>query len=160
MVAEGFPWQKGDNVVTLADEYPANQYPWMNQAYRGVETRRIPTDQGRVDLDRLAAACDQRTRMVSISWVGYASGWRNDLDRVAEIAHRVGALFFLDAIQGLGAFPLEVGNVAIDFLSADGHKWMLGPEGAGIFFIRRQHLEKLHLIGVGAGSVMHATDFS
>ncbi len=160
IVAEGFPWQSGDNIVTLADEYPSNLYPWMNQAYRGVETRRVPTDNGRVDLDRLTGACDARTRIVSVSWVGYASGWRCDLDKVADIAHRHGALFFLDAIQALGAFPLDVSKVDVDFLSADGHKWMLGPEAAGLFFIRRKHLERLHPIGVGANSVVHSTDYA
>ena len=81
LVAEGFPWRAGDNCVTLADEFPSNQYPWMNLADRGVETRRVPTEEGRADLDRLAAACDQRTRVVTVSWVSYSSGWRNDVDR-------------------------------------------------------------------------------
>ncbi len=160
LVAEGFPWQPGDNVVTLADEFPSNLYPWMNQARRGVKTRRVPTDDGRVDLDRLADACDERTRIVSLSWIGYASGWRNDLSAVAEIAHRRGALFFLDAIQGLGAFPLDVRRTPIDFLAADGHKWLLGPEGAGLFYIRREHLDRLQPIGVGWNSVAHSSDFS
>ncbi len=160
LVAEGFPWQPGDNVVTLADEFPSNLYPWMNQARRGVETRRVATDEGRVDLDRLATACDERTRIVAISWIGYASGWRNDPAAVAEIAHRRGALLFLDAIQGLGAFPLDVGRAAVDFLAADGHKWLLGPEGAGVFFIRREHLERLQPIGVGWNSVAQASDFT
>jgi selenocysteine lyase/cysteine desulfurase len=160
LVAEGFPWQPGDNVVTLADEFPSNLYPWMNQVHRGVETRRIETDNGRVDLNRLAEACDGRTRLVSISWIGYASGWRNDLAAVAEIAHRRGALFFLDAIQGLGAFPLDVRRTPVDFLAADGHKWLLGPEGAGVFYIRREHLERIHPIGVGWNSVAQASDFS
>jgi cysteine desulfurase / selenocysteine lyase len=160
LVAEGFPWQPGDNVVTLADEFPSNLYPWMNQGRRGVETRRVATDDGRVDLNRLADACDNRTRIVSISWIGYASGWRNDLTSVAEIAHRHGALFFLDAIQGLGAFPLDVRRTPIDFFAADGHKWLLGPEGAGLFYIRREHLERIHPIGVGWNSVAQASDFS
>jgi selenocysteine lyase/cysteine desulfurase len=160
LVAEGFPWQPGDNIVTLADEFPSNLYPWMNQARRGVETRRVATDEGRVDLDRLADACDQRTRIVSISWVGYASGWRNDLAAMAEIAHRHGGLFFLDAIQGLGAFPLDVRHTPIDFFAADGHKWLLGPEGAGLFYIRREHLERIHPIGVGWNSVVQGSDFS
>ena len=160
LVAEGFPWQAGDNVVTLADEFPSNQYPWMNLADRGVETRRVPTDEGRADLDRLAAACDDRTRIVAVSWVSYSSGWRNDLDRLAEIAHGCGALFFLDAIQGLGVLPLDVSRTAVDFLSADGHKWLLGPEGAGIFFTRREHLERLRPIGVGWHSVVHFHDFT
>jgi selenocysteine lyase/cysteine desulfurase len=160
LVAEGFHWQAGDNAVTLADEFPSNLYPWMNQARRGVETRRVATDDGRVDLNRLAEACDDRTRIVSISWIGYASGWRNDLAAVAEIAHRRGALFFLDAIQGLGAFPLDMRHTPVDFFAADGHKWLLGPEGAGLFYIRREHLERIHPIGVGWNSVAQASDFS
>jgi len=160
LVAEGYPWRRGDNVVTLADEFPSNLYPWMQLAGRGVQTRRVPTDDGRVDLDRVAAACDRRTRIVTISWVSYSSGWRNDVDRLAEIAHDRGALLFLDAIQGLGVFPLDVRQTEVDFLAADGHKWMLGPEGAGIFFARREHLERLRPIGVGWNSVVHARDFT
>ncbi len=160
LVAEGFPWQHGDNVVTLADEFPSNQYPWLNLRPRGVETRRVPTEGGRVDLDRLDAACDDHTRILAISWVSYSSGWRNDLERLAEIAHRHGALFLLDAIQGLGVFPLDVRRTAVDFLAADGHKWLLGPEGAGLFFIRREHFSRLRPLGVGWNSVVHAHDFS
>lgn len=70
LVAEGFPWREGDNVVTLANEFPSNQYPWMNLADRGVEARRVPVEEGHVDLDRLADACDARTRIVSVSWIG------------------------------------------------------------------------------------------
>jgi cysteine desulfurase/selenocysteine lyase len=159
LVAEGFPWQAGDNCVTLADEFPSNQYPWMHLAGRGVETRRVPADEGRASLDRLAAACDRRTRMVTVSWVSYSSGWRNDVDRLAEIAHGCGALLFLDAIQALGVFPLDVRRTPVDFLAADGHKWLLGPEGAGIFFTRREHLDLLRPIGVGWNSVVHSDDF-
>jgi len=160
LVAEGFPWQPGDNVVTLDNEFPSNVYPWLNQASRGVETRRVPTDDGRVDLDRLAGACDRRTRLISVSWVGYASGWRVELDRVAEIARGTGALLFVDAIQGLGVFPLDVKQTPIDFLAADGHKWLLGPEGAGVFFIRKEHLPRLRPLSVGWNSVQHAHDFT
>ena len=160
LVAEGFSWREGDNVVIRADEFPSNQYPWLHLADRGVETRRIPTDEGKLDLDRLAAACDERTRVVSVSWVAYASGWRHDLDRLAELVHRRGALLFLDAIQGLGVFPLDVRRTPVDFLAADGHKWMLGPEGAGIFFTRREHLNLLRPVGVGWNSVRNEHDFS
>lgn len=159
-VAEGFPWQPGDNVVTRADEFPTNQYPWLHLADRGVETRRVPTDEGRIDLDRLAAACDQRTRIVTVSWVAFASGWRHDVDQLARLAHDRGALLFLDAIQGLGVFPLDVGKTPVDFMAADGHKWMLGPEGAGIFFTRREHLDLLRPVGVGWNSVVGAGDYS
>ncbi len=159
LVAEGFPWQPGDNVVTLADEFPSNQYPWLNLASRGVETRRVAVTEGRVEIERLAAACDARTRIVSVSWVGYASGWRNDLDALVELAHCRGAYLFVDAIQGLGVFPLDVRKTPIDFLAADGHKWLLGPEGAGIFYLRREHLELLRPLGLGWNSV-RGNDFN
>ncbi len=158
LVAEGLPWRAGDNVVTLADEFPSNVYPWMNLQSRGVELRRVPAEEG-VDLNRLAEACDARTRVVSVSWVGYASGWRLDVEQFVQLAHQRGALAFLDAIQGLGVFPLDVRATGVDFLAADGHKWMLGPEGAGIFYLRREHLPLLRPLGVGWNSVAHAGDY-
>ncbi|MEX2308693.1 MAG: aminotransferase class V-fold PLP-dependent enzyme [Pirellulales bacterium] len=161
LVAEAIDWRPGDNVVTLADEFPSNVYPWFNLADRGVETRRVPTDvSGRLNLERLAEACDERTRVVTVSWVGFATGYRHDVKRIASIAHERGAWMFLDAIQGLGAFPLDVNETGIDFLAADGHKWMLGPEGAGIAYLRREHLEKLRPSGVGWHSVVPGQDYT
>lgn len=160
LVAEGIDWRPGDNVVTLADEFPSNVYPWFNLESRGVETRRVPTDvSGRLDLDKLAEACDERTRIVSVSWIGYATGYRHDVPRISEIAHDCGALLFVDAIQGLGAFPLDVNAMGIDFLAADGHKWLLGPEGAGIAYIHHEHLDRLRPTGVGWHSVVQS-DFT
>jgi selenocysteine lyase/cysteine desulfurase len=161
LVAEGFDWRAGDNVVTLADEFPSNVYPWFNLESRGVETRRVPTDvSGRLDLARLAEAFDERTRIVTVSWIGFATGYRHDVREIASIAHQRGALLFVDAIQGLGAFPLDVNDSGIDFLSADGHKWMLGPEGAGIAYIRREHLDRLRPLGVGWHSVPKGQDYT
>jgi len=160
LVVEGFPWKEGDNVVTLANEFPANLYPWMNLAARGIETRLVDVVDGVPDLSKLSHACDSRTRIITVSWVSYCSGWRLDLDAVAEIAHRVGARFFLDAIQGLGVFPLDVKATRIDYLAADGHKWMLGPEGAGLFFSREEHLEQLRPVGIGWNSVVDRYNFS
>jgi len=160
LVAEGFPWQAGDNVVTLANEFPSNQYPWMNLASRGVEVRRVPVDGGMVDLDHLAAACDARTRILSVSWVGYATGWRVNLRQVAEVCRRAGCLFFLDAIQGLGVFPIDVRADGVDFLAADGHKWLLGPEGAGLLFVRQEHLPRLRPLMIGWNSVVQGSDYT
>ena len=161
IVAEGLDWREGDNVVTFADEFPSNVYPWMNLADRGVETRLVPTDvSGRPDLEQLAAACDARTRIVTISWIGFATGYRHDVRRIADIAHQRGALVFLDGIQGLGAFPLDVNEMNIDFMAADGHKWLLGPEGAGVAYIRRKHLDQLRAVGPGWHSVNPAQDFT
>lgn len=160
LVAEGLDWRPGDNVVTLEDEYPSNLYPWMHLGDRGVETRRVPTRDGRVDYDQLADRCDDRTRVITVSWVGYANGCRRDLKILGDIAARKNVLLFIDAIQGLGAFPLDVQETPIDFLAADSHKWMLGPEGAGIAYIRRDRLPLLRAKGVGANSVKQGSDYT
>lgn len=158
-VAEGFDWRPGDNIVTLDDEFPSNLYPWMHLADRGVETRLVPTTLGRVDYNQLADRCDARTRVISVSWVGYANGCRRDLDAIAQVASRCGALLFVDAIQGLGVFPLDVRTTPIDFLAADGHKWLLGPEGAALAYIRRDRLPLLRATSVGWNSVVQGSDF-
>lgn len=154
LVAEGFPWLDGDNVVIPDNEFPSNSLPWVALARRGVELRRVTVDpSGVIDLNRLNQAIDGRTRIVSVSWVGFASGYRLDVAAVAELVHRGGALLMLDAIQGLGAFPIDVRQVQVDFLCADGHKWMLGPEGAGLLYIRKHHLELLQPLGIGWNSL-------
>ena len=160
LVAEGIPWKSGDNVVIPDNEFPANVYPWLNLADRGVETRRIPTSNGAIDLDQLADTIDNRTRLLSISWVGYGSGWRIDVAKIVELAHARNVLVFLDAIQGLGVFPLDVLDTGIDFLAADGHKWMASPEGAGLFFVRHQHLDLLRPFNLGWHSVVQPHDYS
>jgi cysteine desulfurase/selenocysteine lyase len=164
LVSEGVPWQPGDNVVLFADEFPTNRIPWQHLASRGVEARLItstnPGGNTDADLDRLLAACDSHTRIVSASWVGYASGRRWDVAKLAEAVHSRGALLFLDAIQGLGIFPLDVHAMNVDFLAADGHKWLLGPEGAGLFYVKRELLNLLRPIGIGWNSVADGHDFA
>lgn len=160
LVAEGFVWEPGDEVLVPANEFPSNLYPWRNLERRGVRLKTLaPGPHGRLDLDRLAEAIGPRTRIVSLSWVGFASGFRIDVPAVAKICHDRGALFFLDAIQGMGVFPLDVRRNGVDFLAADGHKWMLGPEGAGIFFVRRELLDRLAPLNVGWNSVVGAGSF-
>lgn len=160
LVAEGFDWRDGDNVVVPDSEFPSNLFPWLNLKSRGVETRQVSCPEGRIDLDQLLSACDERTRLISLSWVGYTTGWRTDLAAVCEAAHARGIRVFVDAIQGMGVLPLDVQAVPIDFLAADGHKWMLGPEGAGVFYVRPDRLEELHPLGVGWNSIRDAGNFS
>ena len=160
-IAEGFPFQPGDNVVTAAEEYPSNIYPWMNLASRGVELRRVPTrPDARIWIDDLAAAIDDRTKLLTISHVEFASGFRNDLDRIGELCRDRGVAFFVDAIQGLGPHRIDVSRTPIDFLAADGHKWLLGPEGAGFFYVRREWIDRLRPIMIGWHSVAHSPDHS
>ncbi|HEX8201689.1 MAG TPA: aminotransferase class V-fold PLP-dependent enzyme [Isosphaeraceae bacterium] len=154
LIAEGFPWRAGDNVVTAAEEYPSNIYPWMNLADRGVTLRTVPSRAGRVWAEDLAAAMDGRTRVLTISHVEFASGFRNDLDALVALCHGRGVALCVDAIQGLGPLTLDVRRTPIDFLAADGHKWLLGPEGAGLMYVRRDWIERLRPLGVGWHSVV------
>ncbi|MBA4068210.1 MAG: aminotransferase [Isosphaera sp.] len=160
VVAEGFPWRPGDNVVLAADEYPSNQYPWMNLAGRGVEVRTVPGRDGRVLVDDVRAAMTDRTRVLTVSAVEFATGFRTDLDALGSLCRERGVFFFVDAIQALGVFPVDVQRTPIDALAADGHKWMLGPEGAGIGYVRREWVDRLHPVGVGANSVVNPLAFT
>jgi selenocysteine lyase/cysteine desulfurase len=154
LVAEGFPWHPGDSVVTAAEEYPSNLYPWMNLATRGVTLRLVPTRDGRIWLDDIAAAFDSTTRLLAISHVEFASGFRNDLDALSALCQERGVALFVDAIQGLGPLTIDVRRTPVDFLAADGHKWLLGPEGAGLLYVRGDWIERLRTIGVGWHSVV------
>lgn len=137
-VANGLTWQTGDNVVITNVEFPANTYPWQALRARGVQVRTVLEEDGRIPLERVLEAIDSRTRVVSISSVQYASGFRTDLATLGAFCQSKGVFLCVDAIQSLGAFPLDVKEMHIDFLSADGHKWLLAPEGAGIFYVRKE----------------------
>ncbi len=154
LIAEGFSWREGDNVVTAADEFASNIYPWMNLASRGVSLRQVESRDGRIWLEDLAAAIDSATRVLAISHVEFATGFRNDLDALAEMCHERGVALFVDAIQGLGPLEIDVRQTPVDFLAADGHKWLLGPESAGLLYVRRDWIDRLRPIGVGWHSVV------
>lgn len=133
-VAQGLDWRPGDVVVTTESEFPANLTPWLDLARFGVEVRRIPTRDGAFTAEEVFAACDARTRLVSLSLVAYHTGFVAPAAEVAAFCRESGIAFGLDAIQAVGAIPVDVAALGTDFLSADGHKWMLGPEGCGLFF--------------------------
>ena len=143
-VANGIQWVTGDNVVSTAMEFPANYYPWINLERRGVTVKIVPEENGRIPFDRLAAMVDRRTRIVAISAVQWSNGFRIDLTRLGEFCKNKGVLLCIDAIQALGVHPVDVRGMNIDFLAADGHKWLLGPDGAGLFYCRRELIEHLH----------------
>ncbi len=158
-VANGLQFSRGDNVVTTGVEFPANIYPWMNLRDAGVRLKMVPEDKGRIPLDRLVDLIDGRTRIVTVSSVQYASGYRTDLMTLGKICQEKGVLFCVDAIQGLGCLPIDVRAMRIDFLSADGHKWLLGPEGAGVFYCRHELLGLLLPSCVGWACVQDALNF-
>ena len=158
-VANGLSWSTGDNVVTAGVEFPSNVYPWLALQSRGVKIKTVIEEDGRIPMERLAAAIDGRTRLVTISAVQYASGFRTDLAALGEICKERGVFLCVDAIQALGVSPIDVHTMQIDFLSADGHKWLCGPEGAGIFFVRRELIGHLRPSTVGWNSMKQAWNF-
>jgi selenocysteine lyase/cysteine desulfurase len=159
IAATGLPLHDGDNVVLVEKEFPANLRPWMPLGRRGVELRLVPQRDGRVLLDDLARAVDRRTAAVSLSFVQFLSGFRIDLGPVAELCRRHDALLVVDAIQGLGVFPLDVEALGVDLLSADAHKWLLGPEGVGLGYVSERGLERIQPALEGWLSVERPFDF-
>ena len=159
IVANGLDWKAGDNVVIPDIEFPANVYPWWNLKRMGVETRMVRSIDGRVLFDDIVAQVDGRTRVISVSSVECNSGFRNDLNRIGAFCRDKGILFCVDAIQSLGALPMDVKKDCIDFLAADGHKWLLSVEGLGGFYISRRVLEQVYPVTVGWDSVVNAWDF-
>ncbi len=160
LVARGLGWREGDEVVITNVEYPANRYPWEDLKRLGVkmiEARQQPD--GRIDVEDVIDAITDRTRVVSLSHVQYASGYRIDLRPIGDAVHEAGGYLCVDAIQSLGAMPVDVTSLGIDFLAADGHKWLLGPEGAGIFYCRADLVELLHPAVIGWRNMVDAEDY-
>lgn len=149
------------NVVVIENEFSSNLLAWENLASYGVEVRKVTVEpNGILSLDRLREKIDAHTRLVSVSWVNYLTGYRIDLEKVCSLVHEAGAQLFLDAIQGLGVFPCDVSQIPIDYVAADGHKWMLGPEGAGILYIRKDRIGNLAPAMLGWNSLRAPHQFS
>ncbi|MDP9169645.1 MAG: aminotransferase class V-fold PLP-dependent enzyme, partial [Acidobacteriota bacterium] len=134
MVATGIQWKAGDVVVAFEEEFPANYFPWKRLEAAGVEVRWLSIFDG---MEKIGAVV-QGAKLLAISFVQYLSGYRVSLEEIGSLCSRAGCLFFVDAIQGMGAFAIDVRAAKIDALSADGHKWLLGPEGCGVLYVRRE----------------------
>lgn len=162
MVAQGLAWEAGDNVVGIVQEFPSNRIVWQALADRGVRWRGLDLYGLKPDEDpeaALLALCDARTRLLSVSWVQYARGLRLDLARLGAACRARGILFCIDGIQGVGALPLDVEAVHADFVAADGHKWMLGPEGLALFWCRPELREQVRLSQFGWHMVQDMGNF-
>ncbi len=160
IVATGLEWRRGDQVVTCDLEYPSNVYPWWSLRGRGVETVTLRGRDGRLPLEAVEDALrSPRARLLALSSVEFGSGARNDLEALGKLCREHGVLFCVDAIQSLGCFPFDVERDGIDFLSADGHKWLLSVEGCGIFYCSKRVLDLLTPRVVGWRSVTQNRDF-
>jgi selenocysteine lyase/cysteine desulfurase len=156
VIAAGFPWQPGANVVSLDNEFPSNERPW---SMRDIQLRRVPWNDGCDLLDRILGACDGQTQLIAVSWVGYITGYRLDIETLARRAEQRGIPVLLDAIQGMGVYPLSLRSCPVQFVAADGHKWMLGPEGVGVLYVRQDWNEKIWPVLNGWHNTLHPFEF-
>jgi selenocysteine lyase/cysteine desulfurase len=159
-IANGIDWKQGDNVVTCNIEFPANIYPWMRLgAHRGVELRMVRERDGRIDPDELLGLADHRTRVITISWVQFSSGYRIDLSHIGRFCREREIIFVVDAIQGLGGLQLDVEACSVDAFAADAHKYLLGPEGIALLYVSDRALQHIHPTDVGWTSVIDAANY-
>src|SRR6185312_2462568 len=155
-IALGLDWKSGDRIVVFQEEFPANYFPWLRLESKGVQISRLSIHD---PLDRIAEAI-RGARLLAISYVNYLSGYRVDLDAIGKLCRQHNCFFFVDAIQGMGAFPIDVRRSHIDALAADGHKWMLGPEGNGVLYVRRERLDEIEPVEFGWTNVANYADYA
>ncbi|MEP6819284.1 MAG: aminotransferase class V-fold PLP-dependent enzyme [bacterium] len=159
-VANGLDWRPGDNLVTFRHEFPSNLYPWLRiRDALGVEVRVCEEREGRVDTDELIRLIDSKTRVVAISQVQYASGFRADLERIGRVARAHDALLVVDVIQALGVIPIDVEAELVDVAAGACHKWLLTPEGVGLLYLSARARERIQPTLVGWTSVPNPDDY-
>jgi selenocysteine lyase/cysteine desulfurase len=158
VVAYGIDWKKGDNIVSSNQEFPSNRIVWESLSRKGVEFREADIGVSTPE-DVLFSLVDSRTRLLTVSSVQFGTGFRMDLSRIGDYCKNHGILFCVDAIQSLGAIRFDVQEIHADFVMADGHKWMLGPEGLALFYCNPDVMEKLHITQFGWHMVENMGDF-
>ena len=159
IIAAGLKWKKGDALLIPEPEFPANVYPWINLERHGVKVNFIQRRDGRLDIEDLNKALQPKTRLISLSSVGFASGFRSDLEAMGNFCREKGILFCVDAVQSLGIIPMDVKKYGIHFLSAGGHKWLISSMGCGGLFISKDVADLLHPEIVGWKSVVDDNNF-
>jgi cysteine desulfurase/selenocysteine lyase len=143
LFARGIAWKRGDNVVLPRVEFPANVYPWLSLAERGVKIKFVAERRGCIPVEEIAGAIDRRTRVVAVSFVEFSSGYRNDLRTIGKVCRDQGCYLVVDGIQGVGALRLDVKKCLVDGLSCGGHKWLMAPQGTGLFYCSSRVLDEL-----------------
>ncbi|MBM3794287.1 MAG: aminotransferase class V-fold PLP-dependent enzyme [Acidobacteria bacterium] len=155
-VAMGIDWRPGDKVVAFHEEFPSNYYPWKRLEARGVKVEWVSIYHPLDTVDQAARGA----RLLAVSHVNYLTGHRVDLDALGEICARHGCFFFVDAIQGLGVFPIDVRRSRIHALAADGHKWLLGPEGCGVLYIQKDRMDEIEPVEFGWTNSVSYLDYA
>ncbi|MHB8434212.1 MAG: aminotransferase class V-fold PLP-dependent enzyme [Candidatus Tyrphobacter sp.] len=159
VLALGLDWVPGDEVLLCDNEFPANAIPWLALRSRGVVVRFIETARERMTPEMLRHSLSARTRVVTVSWVSFADGYRHDLAALAEIAHARGAFLCVDGIQGLGVFPMDVRACNVDAFYGGGQKWMLALQGISYLYVGERLRERLNVAAPGWRSLSNMWDF-
>lgn len=155
-IAMGLEWKPGDRMVGFREEFPANYYPWKRLEEKGVQVTWLSVGD---PLEKIEAAC-KGAKLLAISYVQFLSGYRSPIQAIGEICHRNHCIYLVDAIQGLGAFPLDVRACHIDALAADGHKWIMGPEGCGILYVSKELQDRVEPVEFGWTNVAGYNDYA
>ena len=159
-VAYGLDWQPGDNIVISNHEFPSNRIVWESLQQFGISVREVDLKSNEHAEQALINAIDSRTRLLSVSSVQYANGFRMHLEELGAACKKHGVLFCVDAIQSIGALNFDVQEMQADFVMADGHKWMLGPEGVALFYCRSALREQLKLNEYGWHMTENVGDYT
>jgi len=160
IVANGLSYEKGSNIVTCDMEFPSNLFPWQALAKRqGLELRVIRNRDGFLRMEDFVQAIDQKTRVVAVSHVQYANGFRINLEELSKIAHENNAYLATDAVQAVGEMPVSVSELGVDFLATSGYKWLLSPISTGFLYVRRSVFEELWPTIVGYRSDEEPMEF-
>lgn len=158
-LANGYPFQEGDEVIVFEHEFPSNLYPWLSLERKGVKVKVVPERNYQYDYEEWRSLITSRTRLCSVSFIEYSTGFRHDLEFLGKECRKRGIIFAVDAIQGLGVFPLDVRRYGIDFLCADGHKWLLAPEGCAVMYMKQSLIPQIQPITLGWHSVKHHSNY-
>ena len=152
LFAKGISWEPEDEVICYMDDYPANVYPWMELERIGVKVKYLKPDElGVITPELIESNLSDKTRLVALASCNYLSGYRIDIDSIGKMLGQKNILFALDGIQTCGAFPTSVEHV--DFMSADAHKWLLGPMAMGIVYVKQKNFDLLRPALLGAWNV-------
>ncbi len=153
LAADSIDWRSGDNVVTVEGEFPANVYPWLSKEQIGVKTKFVSRRNGRISVEDLEKAIDDRTRVLALSFVQFTNGFRSDMKTIGKMCRERGVLFVVDAIQGLGALNFDVKEFSVDMMASGGHKWLMSHSSLGCFYCSKEILDDLVPANIGWNSV-------
>ena len=158
-LVHGLEWKKGDRILLVENEFPSNIYPFLNMQQYGVKIDYVPTRDGFIFLEDIESNIHPQTKLFSISFVEFLNGFKNQLAEISHICQQRDVLLSVDSIQGVGALPLSVRQMGIDFLSNGGHKWLMGPQGCGFMYISPTLFDRLKPAYVGWLSVKDSWNF-